>query len=186
MRESEDFDAFYAGTSRKIINPAYAMAGDLAEAEDAVQEAYALAWQRWHRLGRYADPEGWVRTVAYRIEVSSRRKARNRLRAHFDTWPATPADGTSSSSMSPLRVQGRRRRSGAVHGEGRHRRGRPHSPTALSLCCGNRPLAWKPTAGKELRALRARSVPVAPAATPKAPSDWKGPLSRCTRRDSNP
>ncbi|MFG2000854.1 SigE family RNA polymerase sigma factor [Spirillospora sp. NPDC048911] len=80
--QSEDFDAFYVGTSRRIIGQVYAMVGDLAETEDAVQEAYARAWQRWNRVGRYADPEAWVRSVAYRIAVSSRRKAGNRLRAH--------------------------------------------------------------------------------------------------------
>ena len=58
------------------------MIGRLGDAEDAVQEAYARAWQRWNRIGTYADPEGWVRTVAYRIAVSTWRKARTRLLAH--------------------------------------------------------------------------------------------------------
>jgi RNA polymerase sigma-70 factor, ECF subfamily len=64
------------------------MIGHLGDAEDAVQEAYARAWQRWNRVGTYADPEGWVRTVAYRIAVSSWRKARNRLLAHGRHGPA--------------------------------------------------------------------------------------------------
>ncbi|MEU9965255.1 sigma factor [Streptomyces malaysiensis] len=42
----------------------YAATGDLAEAEDAVQEAYARAWQRWDRLTAEGDPTPWVRTVA--------------------------------------------------------------------------------------------------------------------------
>ena len=60
----------------------YAMTGDLAEAEDAVAEAYARAWQRWSQVGRYGDPAVWVRTVAYRIAVSSWRRGRNRRAAH--------------------------------------------------------------------------------------------------------
>ncbi len=65
----------------------YAATGDLAEAEDAVQEAYARAWQRWDRLTAEGDPTPWVRTVALRLAVSSWRRARNRMRAHFRHGP---------------------------------------------------------------------------------------------------
>src|SRR5262245_54531724 len=81
MRDSDGFDEFYAATSRTVVAQVYAMTGDLTEAEDAVAEAYARAWQRWSRLHAYADPTAWVRTVAYRIAVSSWRRARNRLTA---------------------------------------------------------------------------------------------------------
>lgn len=78
----EDFTAFYVGSSRRLLGHVYAMVGDLAEAEDALQDAYARAWQRWPRIRAMEDPEAWVRTVAFRIAVSSWRKARNRLTAH--------------------------------------------------------------------------------------------------------
>ncbi|MCF2531221.1 sigma-70 family RNA polymerase sigma factor [Yinghuangia sp. KLBMP8922] len=60
----------------------YALTGNLADAEDAVQEAYARAWARWARIQAGGDPAAWVRVVAQRLAVSSWRKARNRLRAH--------------------------------------------------------------------------------------------------------
>ena len=82
MRDPEDFDAFYAGSVRRVISQLYAMTGNRAEAEDVVQEAYARAWQRWDKVSGYADPEGWVRTVAYRISVSSWRKTVSRGIAH--------------------------------------------------------------------------------------------------------
>ncbi|HEX5291125.1 MAG TPA: SigE family RNA polymerase sigma factor [Streptosporangiaceae bacterium] len=82
MRDSETFDAFYAGSVRRLVSQLYAMTGDRAEAEDVVQEACARAWQRWDRVSRYGNPEAWVRTVAYRISVSSWRKAVNRGVAH--------------------------------------------------------------------------------------------------------
>jgi RNA polymerase sigma-70 factor (ECF subfamily) len=82
MRDPESFDAFYAGSVRRVICQLYALTGHRAEAEDVVQEAYARAWQRWERVSGYADPEGWVRTVAYRISVSSWRKAVSRGTAH--------------------------------------------------------------------------------------------------------
>jgi RNA polymerase sigma-70 factor, ECF subfamily len=82
MRHPESFDDFYAGSVRRLISQLYAMTGDRAEAEDVVQEAYARAWQRWDRVAGYDDPESWVRTVAWRISVSSWRKAASRLAAH--------------------------------------------------------------------------------------------------------
>jgi RNA polymerase sigma-70 factor, ECF subfamily len=77
-----DFDAFYAGSSRRLLGQVYVMTGDLSAAEDAISEAYARAWQRWPTVQKYGSPEAWVRTVAMRVAVSSWRKARNRLLAH--------------------------------------------------------------------------------------------------------
>jgi RNA polymerase sigma-70 factor (ECF subfamily) len=77
-----DFDEFYASTFRRTVGQVYAMTGNAAESEDSVQEAFARAWQRWDHVRGYAEPEAWVRTVAYRIPVSSWRKAANRLTAY--------------------------------------------------------------------------------------------------------
>jgi len=82
MRDSRAFDEFYTATAARVVAALYAMLGDLSEAEDAVQEAYARAWQRWASISEYADPTAWVRTVAYRIAVSSWRRARGRRIAH--------------------------------------------------------------------------------------------------------
>jgi RNA polymerase sigma-70 factor, ECF subfamily len=82
MPEADDFDEFYARTSRRLAGQLFAMTGDLNEAEDAVQEAYIRAWQRWPRIQGYHDREAWIRTVAYRISVNAWSKARNRLTAH--------------------------------------------------------------------------------------------------------
>lgn len=81
MRDAASFDDFYTGTVRRLTSQLHAMTGDRAEAEDAVQEAFARAWQHWGRVSGYADPEAWVRTVAFRISVSSWRKAMSRSAA---------------------------------------------------------------------------------------------------------
>lgn len=85
--QSEEFDAFYVATAKRVVATVYAMTGDLAEAEDAVQEAYVRAWQRWGRLTREGDPLPWVRTVAVRLAISTWRRTRNRLLAHFRHGP---------------------------------------------------------------------------------------------------
>jgi RNA polymerase sigma-70 factor (ECF subfamily) len=76
------FDEFYAASFRRVVGQVYAMTGGLAEAEDAVQEAFARAWQHWNKVSGYTSPEAWVRSVAYRISVSAWRRARTRARAH--------------------------------------------------------------------------------------------------------
>src|SRR5690348_4318625 len=82
MRDPDDFDTFYATTSRRVLAHVTMMVGSRAEAEDSVAEAYLRAWNRWHKLSRYDNPEAWVRQVAYRHAVSAWRRTVNRLSAH--------------------------------------------------------------------------------------------------------
>jgi RNA polymerase sigma-70 factor (ECF subfamily) len=69
-----DFDAFYATTAPSLVRQVHAFTGDLAEAQDCVQEAYARAWQRWGRVSEYDVPAAWVRQVACRLAVSRFRR----------------------------------------------------------------------------------------------------------------
>lgn len=82
MRDPDDFDVFYAGTVRRVTSYLYTVTGSRVEAEDAAQEAYARAWQRWDEISGYGDPEGWVRTVGYRIAVNVWRRGVTRAAAH--------------------------------------------------------------------------------------------------------
>ncbi|GCD97795.1 RNA polymerase sigma factor [Embleya hyalina] len=87
MRDDEDlrtdFDALYGSTSRRLIAAVYQLTGDVTEAEDAVHEAFARAWERWPTVSAARDPAAWVRTVALRLAVSSWRRSCHRLRAHL-------------------------------------------------------------------------------------------------------
>jgi RNA polymerase sigma-70 factor (ECF subfamily) len=99
--DETSFDAFYRASRQRLFDTVCALTGDPAEAQDAVHEAYARAWQRWSTVGDYADPEGWVRTVARRIAVSRWRRARNRLVAHRRVGepPALPGPGPDSVAL---------------------------------------------------------------------------------------
>jgi RNA polymerase sigma-70 factor (ECF subfamily) len=81
MSDTEEFDAFYNATNRRLLHQMYAMTGNLTDAQDCVQEAYARAWQRWKQVRETNDPAAWIRTVAWRIAASDWRKARNGMRA---------------------------------------------------------------------------------------------------------
>ncbi|MFY1703610.1 RNA polymerase sigma factor [Micromonospora sp. WMMA1923] len=71
------------------------MLGNRTDAEDAVAEAYARAWDRWSTVRECDSPEAWVRTVAYRIAVSAWRRTVNRLRAHHRQTVDQHLDGIS-------------------------------------------------------------------------------------------
>ena len=92
MAKTDEFDAFYSATSRRVVHHVYAVCGDLAEAQDAVQEAYARAWQKWRTLATYDDPEAWVRTVAWRLTANRWRSVRRWFvaRSRLGVPPATP------------------------------------------------------------------------------------------------
>ncbi|MFB7075787.1 sigma factor, partial [Streptomyces sp. NPDC056290] len=57
--EHVEFDAFYAESVGRLIGQLYAMTGDLAEAQDVVQEAFARAWERRAELDLNGAPEAW-------------------------------------------------------------------------------------------------------------------------------
>jgi RNA polymerase sigma-70 factor, ECF subfamily len=96
----DSFDAFYRASRQRVFDAVYAMSGNAAEAQDAVHEAYARAWQRWSKVGDYGNPEAWVRTVARRIAVSRWRKTRNRLAAHRRHGEPPPVPGPDADSVA--------------------------------------------------------------------------------------
>jgi RNA polymerase sigma-70 factor, ECF subfamily len=79
--DERTFDLFYETSFRRLVGQIYAMCGNLAEAQDCVQEAFIRAWDKRRSLDAEQSPEAWVRTVAYRLAVSRWRRARKALRA---------------------------------------------------------------------------------------------------------
>ncbi|MBL7500490.1 SigE family RNA polymerase sigma factor [Frankia sp. CN7] len=98
MADDASFDAFYRQSRQRLYDCLYALTGDPAEAQDAAQEAFARAWQRWPTVGGYDDPEAWVRTVGRRIAVSRWRRTRNRLTAQRRLGPPDPVPPPSAAT----------------------------------------------------------------------------------------
>lgn len=99
-RDCTGFDAFYAGSRRRVLHQMYAMTGNLADAQELTQEAYARAWQRWSSVETCADPEAWVRTVAWRLAASRWRRARNGVAAMLRHGPAPHTPGPSIDNVA--------------------------------------------------------------------------------------
>lgn len=74
--DEHEFDEFYAVSFRRLTAQLYSMVGDLEEATDCVQEAFARAWSHRRKLDRTQHPEAWVRTTAHRLAISRWRRRR--------------------------------------------------------------------------------------------------------------
>lgn len=75
------------GERRQLLNGAYRLLGSLAEAEDAVQEAYA----RWYALpdprrDEIASPGAWLTTVTGRVCLDVLGSARARRERYVGAW----------------------------------------------------------------------------------------------------
>src|SRR6185312_8723070 len=47
---SAGFDELYRASSRRLLQYAYAMTGDLPTAQDITQEAFIRAWRQWRQV----------------------------------------------------------------------------------------------------------------------------------------
>jgi RNA polymerase sigma-70 factor (ECF subfamily) len=79
------------GNRRQLINLAYRLLGSLADAEDAVQEAYA----RWYAMPRenqdaIVSPGAWLTTVTSRICLNLLSSARARRVTYVGEWIPEP------------------------------------------------------------------------------------------------
>ncbi|MFE0421559.1 RNA polymerase sigma factor SigJ [Streptomyces sp. NPDC058953] len=79
------------GERRRLIDIAYRLLGSLAEAEDAVQEAYA----RWYALSRerreaVESPGAWLTTVVGRVCLDLLGSARARRERYVGAWLPEP------------------------------------------------------------------------------------------------
>jgi len=100
--ERQSFDAFYAATARRVVHAVYAFCGDLAEAQDLAQEAYARAWQRWSSVSAYDSPEAWVRNVAWRLAANRWRRLRRWPRARARLGAAPSTDGPTPDRVAVM------------------------------------------------------------------------------------
>jgi RNA polymerase sigma-70 factor, ECF subfamily len=84
-----DFGEFYGATAKRIVRHAYALTGNISDAQEVAQEAFARAWQRWDKVRDFDSPEAWVRRVATNLATS--RFRRDRV-ARAAAWQLTPVN----------------------------------------------------------------------------------------------
>ena len=75
----DDIEELYAVAYRRLVVQLCALTGDLAEAEDVVQDAFVRALGRWPRVRTLDNPEAWLRRVAINLARSRWRRTRRGL-----------------------------------------------------------------------------------------------------------
>jgi RNA polymerase sigma-70 factor (ECF subfamily) len=79
VKTDSAFERFYTNEAKAVFTAVYLMCRDRQLAEDATQEAFARALERWARLEPQPWAAGWVVTTALNV-------ARRSLRRHW-AWP---------------------------------------------------------------------------------------------------
>ena len=98
--EVEDFHAFYEASYGPLVAHLYALTGDLGEAQDAAQEAFIRAWDRWHQVSTHDNPVAWVRLTGQRVAISRWRRARTAVRSWIRHGPADPVAGPGPDTVA--------------------------------------------------------------------------------------
>lgn len=76
-RAADDgFAECYAQSFMALTKQVYLYTGDVALAQDLVQEAFCRALPRWAKLSTYDDPVAWIRRVAFNLANSRWRRAK--------------------------------------------------------------------------------------------------------------
>ncbi len=95
----EEVGTWFRREGSRVVSVLARAFGDLDLAEDAVQEAFAVALDRWPRDGMPPSPAGWLVTTARRkgldrLRREAARRAKQQQVALLDprTEPATPED----------------------------------------------------------------------------------------------
>jgi DNA-directed RNA polymerase specialized sigma24 family protein len=69
------------GARGRLVGQLFALTGDLHDAEDLVQEAFARAAADWKRIRAYEVPEAWVRRVAFNLAHNRGRRLKRHAAA---------------------------------------------------------------------------------------------------------
>lgn len=91
VTDSGEFDDFYRATWARLFRTAYAVAGDVGSAEDALQSAYARAYASWRRVRSADHPEAYVRRIVVNELISERRRGWWRRERPTDLPPDSDA-----------------------------------------------------------------------------------------------
>jgi RNA polymerase sigma-70 factor (ECF subfamily) len=92
----------FEGHRAHLLGLAYRMLGEMAGAEDVVQEAW-LRWQRAHET-EIREPRAWLSTVTIRLALDGLRAARSRRETYVGPWlpePLLPDDMRALAADAP-------------------------------------------------------------------------------------
>lgn len=80
MNAEQLFESKYLSLYQPLYRFLYQLTGSQPEAEDLLQEVFALAWQKRETLLTHPNPDGWLYTTARRLWTNAYRVEMNRRR----------------------------------------------------------------------------------------------------------
>jgi RNA polymerase sigma-70 factor (ECF subfamily) len=107
MDGGRDFAAFYAASYPQVVGQVYALVGNLHDAEELTQEAFARAYANWARVGGYDVPVAWVRRVAFNLASTGFRRAGRGAAALLRLGPPEPVLPVSVEAAAVMEALGR-------------------------------------------------------------------------------
>lgn len=90
--EAPSFEEFYDATFRRLFTALCLVTGNRHEAEEVAQEAFVRVYERWDRIGKLADPTGYVFRVSMNVFRNRFRRASLGVRRALSLAPAETDD----------------------------------------------------------------------------------------------
>ena len=84
------FEALFKAEFQKVFHTIFSMVGEAEMARDITQEAFTRMYAHWKKVSGYERPEAWLRRVAIRLAVRSRRRNFLQTRATRGIEPPRP------------------------------------------------------------------------------------------------
>jgi len=104
---SDAVRAIYEASYARLVGVVSLAAGDRAEAEECVQEAFIRLLREWPTVSQFDSPEAWTRKVALRLLSNRRRKTRNGVNALLRMGPPRSAPAPTGDTLDTQRALGR-------------------------------------------------------------------------------
>lgn len=99
-KSESGFSERVAENQRRVLQIAYGVLGNSAEAEEVAQEAFLRAYQKFESLREGHKFRAWVNRIVFRLSLNRRRELRRRLTretAWHSTGTGETADGRKSA-----------------------------------------------------------------------------------------
>jgi RNA polymerase sigma-70 factor (ECF subfamily) len=98
----DGFEGIYRASYARLVGQLYVVTTSRADAEEAVQEAFARLWARWDQVSGYEKIEAWVRRVAINAAIGRWRRTAREQPLHETSGEAVTADDRSGSDVEVL------------------------------------------------------------------------------------
>lgn len=92
--EGISFGDFFAERHARLVRACLLLTGNAAEGEDLAQEAMARVFERWDRVSRMDDPEGYLYRTALNIHRNTLKRLLVAARRQVSREPPEDSDAT--------------------------------------------------------------------------------------------